>query len=200
MDDIQLYGGSGHAKVIIDCVRRSGVDVASIFDDNESLLNISNVPVIGQYDCSKHNYGLLISIGNNKIRKYISSIVKPDFYILIDKSAIVSSNVKISDGTVILQGAIIQSSSIIGKHCIINTGAQVDHDCSIGDFVHVSPNSTLCGNVSVGEGTHVGAGAVVIQGVKIGKWCTIGAGAIVINDVPDNVVVVGNPARIIKKL
>jgi acetyltransferase EpsM len=200
MDYIQLYGGSGHAKVIIDCALRCGINVNSVFDDNSCISNISNISVVGKYDLSKHTNKLLISIGNNKIRKDISNLVKSDFYTLIDISAIVSTDVKISDGTVVFQGAIIQTSSNIGHHCIINTGAQVDHDCFIDDFVHLSPNSTLCGNVSVGEGTHIGAGAVVIQGVKIGKWSTVGAGAVVINDIPDNVVVVGNPAKIIKKL
>ena len=39
----------------------------------------------------------------------------------------------------------------------------------------------------------------MIQGVKIGRWCTIGAGTVVIKDVPDGAMVVGNPARIIRK-
>ena len=98
-----------------------------------------------------------------------------------------------------MQGAIIQSDSIIGKHCIINSGASVDHECQIEDFVHISPHATLCGNVHVGEGSWIGAGATIIPGIKIGNWCTIGAGATVINDVEDNSIVAGTPAKSIKK-
>jgi acetyltransferase-like isoleucine patch superfamily enzyme len=52
--------------------------------------------------------------------------------------------------------------------------------------------------VKIGKGTWVGAGATIIQGVKVGVNVTVGAGAVIINDVPDNVTVVGNPAKIIK--
>lgn len=50
----------------------------------------------------------------------------------------------------------------------------------------------------MGEKTLVGIGATVIPNVKIGKNVSIGAGTVVLQDVPDNAVVVGVPARIIK--
>jgi sugar O-acyltransferase (sialic acid O-acetyltransferase NeuD family) len=99
-----------------------------------------------------------------------------------------------------MQGAVIQSCVSIGKHCIINTTASVDHDCLLEDYVHISPNATLCGAVSVGEGSQVGAGAVVIPGIKIGKWSLVAAGAVVMKNVPDNVLVLGNPARVVKRI
>ena len=43
-------------------------------------------------------------------------------------SAIISEEVEIKEGTVVMQGAIIQSGVHIGRHCIINTGASVDHE------------------------------------------------------------------------
>ncbi len=49
----------------------------------------------------------------------------------------------------------------------------------------------------MGEGTHIGIGACVLPNINIGKWSIIGAGAVVIEDVPDNVIVVGNPAKVI---
>ena len=49
-----------------------------------------------------------------------------------------------------------------------------------------------------GELSFLGIGATIIQGIKIGKNVTVGAGSVVTNDIPDNVVVVGNPARIVK--
>jgi len=99
-----------------------------------------------------------------------------------------------------MQGGIIQSCSEIGSHCIINTGASVDHDCKVEDFVHISPHATLCGNVTVGEGTWIGAGTIIIPGVKIGKWCIIGAGSVVTKDIPNHVLAIGNPCKVIKQL
>ncbi|KAJ2303349.1 hypothetical protein IWW55_002974 [Coemansia sp. RSA 2706] len=54
--------------------------------------------------------------------------------------------------------------------------------------------------VKIGDGVWVGGGAVILPGVTIGDGVTIGAGSVVTKDVPDNVVVVGNPARIVKHL
>lgn len=190
-----LYGASGHAKVIIDIVNSMGLPIDGIFDDNINICNLKGVDVKHIW---KGESPIIISIGYNEIRKRIAEKLDCQFAKAIHTSAIISPSVSIDDGSVVVAGAIINADAIIGKHCIINTGASVGHECVISDFVHVAPHSTLCGNVSVGEGSWVGAGSVVIPGVKIGKWCTIGAGAVVIKDVPDNAVVAGVPAKVIK--
>lgn len=194
-----LFGASGHAKVIIDILRKSDVQIDGLFDDNSKLKELYGYKVIGKYESQQLEKSLIISIGDNKTRKIISEKVKAFFGKAIYADAIISPSAFIDEGTVVMQGAVIQASAHIGKHVIINTCASVDHDCKIGNFAHISPQSSLCGNVEVGEGTHIGAGATVIPGIKIGKWVKVGAGAVVIRDVPDFVTVVGNPARIINK-
>lgn len=52
--------------------------------------------------------------------------------------------------------------------------------------------------VERGDLSLVGIGSTIIQGIKIGENAIVGAGGVVINDIPDNTVVAGNPARIIK--
>jgi len=195
-----IYGASGHCKVIIDCLESQGKSIVGIFDDDLIKSKLLNYEVIGKYDAQKfEDEELIISIGDNKTRKSVSKLIKHKFGVAIHKSAIVSKNVFVDEGTVIIHNAVVQSSAVVGKHVIINTSASVDHDCILENFVHISPNATLCGNVKVGEGTQIGAGAVVIPSISIGKWSIIGAGAVVTKDVPDNVIVVGNPARIVKK-
>lgn len=197
--DVLLYGASGHCKVIIDCLDSVNIGVKGIFDDNSKQKTLFSIPVIDSYDKNKYSdLPVIISIGNNLIRKKVSKKIEHLFTTIIHSSASISPSAVLNNGSVIIHGAIVQSSTIIGKHCIINTAATVDHDCNLKDFVHISPNSTLCGNISVGEGAHIGAGATIIQGLNIGKWATVGAGAVVINDVPDYAVVVGCPARIIR--
>jgi sugar O-acyltransferase (sialic acid O-acetyltransferase NeuD family) len=196
-----LYGASGHAKVIIDVLKSNGLIVNGIFDDNINIKQLLDYRVLGKYDPQiVQGDKIIISIGNNKLRAKIAEQVGADFGTVIHKSASVSEYSSVNIGTVVMQNAVIQSNAIIGKHVIINTSAIVEHDCVISDFVHISPNVTICGNVKVGEGTHVGAGAIIIPGIRIGKWSTIGAGCIIINDVPDNVVIVGNPGKIIKNI
>ncbi len=190
-----LYGASGHAKVIMDILNANGVRIDALVDDNPELKELQGVPVIHSAEgCSP----FIISIGSNKIRKMIAERLACEFVSAVHPSAVVSPSAKIADGTVVMQGAIIQADAKIGKHCIVNTAATIDHECVIGDYVHISPNASLCGNVHVGEGTQIGVGSVVIPGIKIGKWSIIGAGSVVVRDIPDDVVAVGNPCRIIK--
>lgn len=196
---ITLYGASGHCKVIIDSIENSNNAIHLIVDDNPSIKSILGKPVSAStaVDSSKIS-NVILSIGNNKIRKILSKQLQTNFSKAIHPSAIISNFATVDDGTVIMAGAIINPDTRIGKHCIINTGAIIEHDCSIADFVHISPNASLAGGVSVDEGSHIGIGSVIIQGIKIGKWAIIGAGAVIIKDVPDNAVVVGNPGKIIK--
>ncbi len=192
-----LYGASGHAMVIMDILEANGIRVDGLVDDNPNIQELLGIPVFhDKQDASP----LLISIGNNQIRKKIAENYQAEFVTAIHPSAIISRHATIDEGTVIMQGAIIQTCVKIGKHCIVNTGASIDHECKIGDYVHISPHSTLCGNVQVGEGTWIGAGTTVIQGVKIGRWCMIGAGSVVTKDIPDGVLAVGNRCKIIKEI
>ena len=55
-------------------------------------------------------------------------------------------------------------------------------------------------DVYIGENTWIGAGVIIVPGVKIGKNVVIGAGAIVTKDLPDNVVAVGNPCKVLREV
>lgn len=200
-DSVLLYGASGHAKVICSIYESNNIRVDSIFDDNLKIKNLNSYDVIGSYLPNyKNELKLLISIGDNTIRKTISKRIHHKFSIVKHISALIDISVKIGEGSVIFHNATIQRDTIIGQHCIVNTNASIDHECFIDDFVHISPSATLCGNVKVGEGTHIGANATIIPNIIIGKWCVIGAGAVVTKNIPDNSLVVGVPGKIIKKL
>lgn len=195
---ISIIGASGHAKVIIDIAEILGYYIDKVFDQDENKLNILNFSVCHSFnDIPKES---VIAIGNNQIRKVIATSCYLESPILIHPFSNVSKYSEIGTGTVVMSGVSINAGTSIGKHCIINTNSSIDHDCVINDFVHVSPNASLAGNVFIGEGTHIGIGACIIQGVKIGKNCVIGAGAVVIRDVLDGIIVVGNPAKELKKI
>ncbi len=195
---IYLYGAGGHAKVVADILECCNKKVAGIFDDDpaKQFWRFFNLQFPGPFNFSSDE--LILSIGNNLIRKKIANKVNAKYHTAIHPSAIISSYSAIREGSVVMGGALINADSKIGKHCIINSHASIDHDCVLEDFVHVSPNATLCGEVFVDECSHIGAGAIIMPGKKIGANTVIGAGAVVISDIPGNVVVVGNPARIIK--
>lgn len=195
MATINLFGASGHAKVIMDIIMAQGDKVDCLYDDAPHYAEIHEVPVSKASETEVVG-PLIISIGSNRIRQIISDRYPLEYAKAVHPNAIISPSATIGSGTVVMQGAIIQADAIIGRHCIINSGASIDHECHIDDFVHISPHATLCGNVSVGEGSWIGAGATVIPGIKIGRWCTIGAGSVVIKDIPDGTIAYGNPCKI----
>lgn len=198
MHNLIVHGAGGHARVVIDSALAQGYHIVTVCDPN-CQGELYGIPIIADHTSTDFtDAAAIVAIGDNAVRRSVVSKLQHPFTNIVHPSAVCSPFSSIGEGNVILHGAVIQGESKVGNHVIINTGAQLDHDCTIEDFVHIAPGVILCGNVIVGEGTFMGAGSIVIPGKKIGAWSIIGAGSVVIDNIPDNVVAVGNPARIIK--
>lgn len=196
---INLFGASGHAKVIMDIIYERGDEVGCLYDDSPHCDEIKGKQVFKSTDKLVEG-PLIVSIGSCKFHKLIAERYGHlKFATAIHPKSIISDSVSIGDGTVVMPGAIINADTKIGKHCIINTKASVDHECRIGDYVHIAPGATLSGDVTVGECSWIGVGACVKQGIKIGNNCMIGAGSVVVKNIPDNSTAYGNPCIIRNK-
>jgi sugar O-acyltransferase (sialic acid O-acetyltransferase NeuD family) len=202
----------GHARVLIDILRRTGRAVAGLTDNNPALAGtaLDDVPVIGADKLLLARAGsdilLVNALGNSPRtgdaglgpRRALFAKFKEKgfrFETVISPDARISARALLNEGVQVITGAIIHPGCLIGANCIINTGAQVDHDCRIGDHSHIAPAAVLCGGVTVGEECHVGAGAVVVPGVTIGAGALIGAGATVVTDIPAGATVLGKTIR-----
>lgn len=206
-----LIGGGGHCKVVISQLRKiNSFEIVGIIDNHKPIgSKVLDVEIIGKDEDLKRFYDMgiqyaLITLGSvkdNLKRQMLFDLAKKvgyKFPIIISPEALIDKNVNIDEGTVIMPGSIINVGSIIGKNCIINSGAIIEHDCKIGDHCHVAPGVHISGEVEIEDLAFIGIGSTVIQGIKIGKNATIGAGSVVIRNVPENVIAVGNPARVIK--
>ena len=84
----------------------------------------------------------------------------------------------------------------IGNNCVITHCTILTHDGSTKMHIGYS----RVGRVKIGDNVFVGQNSVILPGVEIGSNVVVGAGSIVMSNIPDNSVVMGNPARIISTL
>ena len=143
--------------------------------------------------------GLSTTLRNRFIDHVKQVVADPSFATIIHPTAHVSLPSYLGEGTFIGVGTIIASHTHLGRHVLVNRGVLIGHHTTIGDYVTINPGANIAGMVSIGDHTYVGMGATVIDKVTIGSHSVIGAGAVVTNDVPDHVLVVGVPAKIVKE-
>ena len=148
-----------------------------------------------------------IVIENDARNSAIPMLDKKNINARIEPGAIIREQVEIGDRAVIMMGAIINIGAVVGEGSMIDMGAVLGGRAIVGKNCHIGAGAVLAGviepasaePVRIGDGTLVGANAVVIEGVQVGKNCVVAAGAVVIEDVPDNMVVAGCPAKVIKQ-
>ena len=124
----------------------------------------------------------------------------------IEPGAIIRDKVEIGDRAVVMMGAVINIGAVVGEGTMIDMNAVLGGRATVGKNCHIGAGAVLAGvvepasakPVTVGDNVLVGANAVVIEGVSVGAGAVVAAGAIVTQDVPENAVVAGVPARIIK--
>lgn len=206
-------GAGGHAKVVIDTLNLLGCyELVGLLDSNRELwnTNVLGIPVLGDDDLLpqlweqgvRHAFVGLGGAGNTEPRRRVYCMARECRMTIVDAihpSAVVASSAKLGNGPTILANAVVNADARLGDNVTINTGAIVEHECIISDHVHIATGARLGGGVYVGSGSHIGLGASVRQDIRIGENAIVGAGAVVVKDVPDGVVVVGVPARILAK-
>ncbi len=208
MQKIVILGGGGHARVLIDFIRTLGLyEIVGIVDSQlDAGVMVYGVAVIGDDEMllQLHLNGIrnaCIGVGSvryNKKRILLYEKVKNVGFAvptLIHPKSIISESAVIEEGAQIMAGAIVGPNVFIGENSIINTAAIIEHDSKIGAHVHICPGAIVCGGCVIGEGTFVGVGATIIQGIKVGNKATIAARALVINDISDDIIVKGLPAK-----
>ena len=148
-----------------------------------------------------------IVIENDCRNSAIPMLDKKDIPARIEPGAIIREQVEIGKNAVIMMGAVINIGAVIGEGTMIDMGAILGGRATVGKNCHIGAGAVLAGVIEpasatpviIEDGVLVGANAVVVEGVHVGKNSVVAAGSVVLDDVPDNVVVAGVPAKVIKQ-
>jgi sugar O-acyltransferase (sialic acid O-acetyltransferase NeuD family) len=115
-----------------------------------------------------------------------------------DPTSVIADSTQIGDGSLINALVTIGPNGSLGGHVSINRNASIGHNCLLDDYASVGPGVTICGDCVLAPGAFIGAGAVIGPKVGIGRNAVVGAGAVVMRDVEAGVMVVGNPATVLR--
>lgn len=211
MAGLVLLGAGGHACVVAETALATGRYSRIAFLDDRCTRSVEledqlGWRVIGPWSAAfepqirQQFPSALVAIGNASVRSHWLPLLASAGYeipIVIHPTAWVSPSAQLASGSVVFAQAAIQAKAVIGSGAILNSGCSVDHDAHLGDCVHICPGARLAGEVQVGDRSWIGIGASVIQQIRIGSDVTVGAGAAVVRDLPDGVIAVGVPARVL---
>lgn len=147
-----------------------------------------------------------VHIENHAVNSAIPMLDLKNLHARVEPGAILREGVEIGENAVIMMGAVLNIGARVGAGTMIDMGAVLGGRATVGKRSHIGANAVLAGvieppsarPVTVGDDVLVGANAVVLEGVQIGNRAVIAAGAIVTQDVPENAVVAGAPAKIVK--
>ena len=208
--EIIAYIGSAEkktpVKVYINELEAIDYGSAAVFGDGRSKVVFGDWRELGPILAENAGKIQDIVIENDRRNSAIPMLDLKNINARIEPGAIIREQVEIGDAAVIMMGAVINIGAVIGAGTMIDMGAILGGRATVGRNCHIGAGAVLAGVIEpasakpviVEDGVLVGANAVVIEGVHVGKGAVVAAGAVVIEDVPENAVVAGCPARVIK--
>lgn len=135
--------------------------------------------------------------------------------VILGDQSCVRERVTVGDDVVIGRGSLVENDTTIGASTTIQADAYITAYSIVEERVFIAPcvvttndnfmgrterRHSLIAGPTIRRGARVGGGAVLLPGVEIGEEAFVGAGAVVTKDVPARMLVVGNPARVMRQV
>lgn len=211
---IIILGTGGTSVDILDIIHyinkqnKDQLECIGFLDDEERIgKSVGGVKILGPLKKAKEykNVFFINGIGNpnnffrrEEIIKKTSTPIN-QFLKIIHSSASVSKTAKIGFGSVIFQNVTINSNVRIGDHVVVLPNCVLSHDDDIGDYSCIASSVSISGGVKVGKSCYIGSSSAIKEFVNIGDYSLVGIGSVVLENIPNNSVFVGNPAKFLRK-
>lgn len=209
MKTLAVYGASGLGREVLELAKV--INAKKPRWDNFIFIDDGNVPsVVNGHDVYKYNDAITkyeipfleiaVGIGEPATREKLFNKIKQNN---ISTPTLIHPDVYIPESSIVGQGVVIQYGCFISCNVVIKDYVYIQPQCNIGhdDILEegcmISGFSNLGGAVHIGKWAYLGLSCAVKQLVAIGEYSIVGMGAVVHKNIVNEVIVMGNPARIV---
>ena len=218
MKKVVILGGKGTAVVIAEQIyegaRKYGIEIEVLgfaFDDPEYSKGINGWPVLcgtkEAYEIFKDDkdvWFVFAMYRSDKIKERANLCesygIPPERWLtFIHPEATVCRSASLGYGTIVLAQSVINSNVKIGNHNIILSGSIIEHDTEIGNHNFMAAHSCIGSGIKIGNYNFLGLNATYRTFVEIGNNNIIGMSSVVLHSIGNDLVLAGNPARILRR-
>lgn len=183
--------------------------VVALLDDNAAThgKDMRGVPVVGPLDRHRDypEADFVFAIGSLKTRLIRHQIMgrlgipESRFATIIHPSAVVDPSATVGPGCIVHPGSAIGNDAVLEPFSILAVNSAVGPYATLERYSMVTSLVAVLSSARIGRSAFVGSCSCVTEGVRVGRGSMIGAGTVVSRDVPDGVLMLGNPARQLNK-
>jgi sugar O-acyltransferase (sialic acid O-acetyltransferase NeuD family) len=207
MKELYIYCAGGFGKEVMDVARRL----------NMSKPQWSNIHFLDDISLDSTKYGakvhnldellrngamnrgeVVIANGEPFVREKLFDRLAANgvsLGVVVDVSSLVADTAILEPGVVITPLCSISSDARLNRNASVNTMSIVGHDVEVGENSVISSMVNIGGACKIGKNCYIGMGALIKESIVIGDNVIIGMGSVVYNDIPSEVIALGNPAR-----
>lgn len=196
-----VAGASGFGRQIADYLQDADSEVAGFVDDDPAAHAPTGYKLLGtirDLSVQANSIEVLIAVAEPDGRKAIAEQMLDcgiRLHTLVHPTAYVARDAQIGAGCVICPNANLGTGSVLGENVLVNTNALIGHDSRIGAHSALMTLTSIGGGSSLGVGVFVGTHASVNPNRNVGSGSKIAAGSVVYQNMPEGVLVSGNPAK-----
>ena len=205
-----IYGASGLGREVEIIARKINNlehrwEKIVFVDDNESITEVLGIPsytFVKALEVFGNDLEISIAIGEPATREKVYNKVKASdvgLATLIHPGVYIDESSRIGEGVTVCEGVTTTSCIVLEDNVYIQPHAVIGHDIHVGKHSIIGSNVEIGGANEIGERVFIGFMVGTLQGLTIGDDAEISAGSIVFRDVEPGMIVMGNPARVIRR-